>query len=371
MIACTREVLLPPILLEGEQIRDLSMYAGQELLLSTDRTENAVWSSSDEATVIVESDGYLRAKNVGSAIVTLTVKGRTTQINVVVTPYIAVEEVKLVPETIVIKAGGKKALKPLVLPENASDPSLTYEIFPADGMLLITDGLLVASEDAVSNAKYEIVITNNRSAVSTTVQVTISSVRGLTAWTIGDSIFDFNDDSDNAMVQTMLRDSGYVNFCMDNIAGATVRAASGIGVIDHIQSGMYDSWEEPDLILIYRGTNDMYFGVQQPNFFTPSSIEQAVKDTCLYFSRNYPDSRIVWATPLWRSDVAPERMDVMRQLLHTYCPQYGIEVFDLHLTENFASLSYDNFGTVLHDGIHPTALGAQYLKEAFVQCLTK
>jgi hypothetical protein len=273
--------------------------------------------------------------------------------------------------TLVIKAGGKKNIGVSVLPENASDPSLTYEILPADGMLTIVDGVLTVSEDAISGANYEIIITNPRSAVSATVQVTISSVRGLTAWTIGDSIFDFRDNSESDMVQSFLKQSGYVNLYMDNIAGSTVRAASGVGVIEHIQSGMYDAWEEPDLIVLFRGTNDAYFGVQQPHFFTPESIEKAVEDTCIYFSENYPDARIVWATPLWRADVAVEKVDWIRSLIHTYCAQYGIEVFDLHLTEDFASLSHENFGAVLYDGIHLTDLGANYLKDAFMEYLTK
>lgn len=369
--ACSLTGTPPKILLEGEEIESLSMFAGQEMLLSSDCVSGANWQSSDDTVVTVETDGYLRARKEGTATVTLTVMGKSDSVSITVTPYIPVEEVKTVTDTLVIKAGGEKNLCVSVLPENASDPSLTYEIIPADGMLVVADGMLTASSEAISGTTYEIVITNPRSAVSATVQVTISEVRGLTAWTIGDSIFDFRDNSETDMVQSFLKDSGYVNFCMDNIAGATVRAASGVGVIEHIQNGMYDAWEEPDLIVLFRGTNDAYFGVQQPHFFTPESIEKAVEDTCIYFSENYPDARIVWATPLWRADVAVEKVDWIRSLIHTYCAQYGIEVFDLHLTEDFASLSHENFGAVLYDGIHLTDLGANYLKDAFVEHLTK
>lgn len=369
--ACSFTGTPPKVLLEGEEIASLSMFVGQELLLSSDCVSGAVWQSLDETVVTVEADGYIRARKEGTATVTLTAMGKSDSISITVTPYIPVEEVKTVTDTLVIEAGGKKNLGVLVLPEIASDPSLTYEIIPADGMLAVADGMLTASSEAISGTTYEIVITNNRSAVSATVQVTISSVRGLTAWTIGDSIFDFRDNSESDMVQSFLKQSGYVNLYMDNIAGSTVRAASGVGIIEHIQSGMYDAWEEPDLIVIFRGTNDAYFGVQQPHFFTPDSIENAVKDTCIYFSQNYPDARIIWATPLWRADVAAEKVDVIRNLLHTYCPQYGIEVFDLHLMENFASLSHENFGAVLYDGIHLTDLGATYMKEAFTQYLTR
>ena len=370
MVACATNFAPPKILFEGEEIDEISLFAGQELLLSCDSTSNAVWASSDAAVVEVEADGYVRARSEGTATLTLTVMGKSDSVSIIVTPYIAVEEVTTVTE-LVIKAGGTKRLNVSVLPENASDPSLTYEVFPADGMLTVMDGMVRASEEAVSGAKYEIVITNNRSAVTTTVEVTISEIRGLTAWTIGDSIFDFRDNSENDMVQTFLKEAGYFNFCMDNIAGATVRAASGVGVIEHIENGMYDAWEDPDLIVIFRGTNDAYFGVHQSTFFTPESIEKAIEDTCIYFSENYPEARIVWATPLWRADVSTEKVETIRNLIRTYCAQYGIEVFELHQTENFASLSHENFGPVLYDGIHLTDLGASYLKEAFVEYLTK
>lgn len=370
MAACSFEVTPPKILLNGEEIENLSLFAGQELLLSADCASGVTWVSSNDTVLTVEADGYLRARKEGTATVTLTAMGKSDSLNVTVTPYIPVEEVKAVTD-LVIKAGGKKSLGVSVFPENASDPALIHEIIPADGMLTVVDGVLTASAEAISGAKYEIIITNNRSAVSATVQVTISEIRGLTAWTIGDSIFDFRDNSENDMVQSILKDTGYVNLCMDNIAGSTVRAASGVGVIEHIGSGMYDAWEEPELILIFRGTNDAFFGIQQPNFFTPESIEKAIEDTCIYFSQNYPNARIVWATPLWRADVAAEKLEFIRNLIRTYCAQYGIEVFELHQTENFAALSNENFGAVLYDGIHLTDLGAMYLKEAFVEFLTE
>lgn len=370
LAACSFASTAPKILLNGEEIETLSLFAGQELLLSAGCTSDAAWASSDDRVVTVEADGYVRARKEGTATITLTASGKSDSINVTVTPYIPVEKVEAVTD-LVIKAGGKKSLGVSVLPEGASDPTLTYEIIPADGMLTVTDGLVTASAEAISGAKYDIVIVNPRSAATATVQVTISEIRGLTAWTIGDSIFDFRDNSENDTVQSFLKEAGYVNFCMDNIAGATVRAASGVGVIEHIQSGMYDAWEEPDLIVIFRGTNDAYFGVHQSTFFTPESIEKAIEDTCIYFSENYPDARIVWATPLWRADVSAEKVETIRNLIRTYCAEYGIEVFELHQTENFASLSYENFGAVLYDGIHLTDLGATYLKEAFVEYLTK
>ena len=359
------------IVWEGNPIQSCTLFAGQEVQFSAGEGAEGQWSSSDHTVVIVEPDGYVRAKQEGTATITLTVGKQTASATITVTPYIAVEEVKPVTQEMVIKAGGQKKLRLTVLPENASDPSLIYSVEPNDGILTIADGMLCASENAQPETEYQLTATNLRSGISATMTVKISKWTGLTAWTIGDSIFDFQDNYDDAMVQTMLKEAGYTNLMMDNIAGSTVRAASGVGIIDHIHGGWYESWPEPDLIILFRGTNDAYFGIQQPNFFTPSSIEQAVKETCIYFSQHYPDARIVWATPLWRRDVSAEQLDVIRQHLHTYCPQYGIEVFDLHLTEEFASLSEDNCWSLLVDGIHLTDLGATKMKEAVVRYLTQ
>ena len=140
MAACSLNAIPPKIMLDGAEIQTLSMFEGQELLLSTDSTVNVSWQSSDEAVVKVEADGYLRARREGTANVTLTAGSKFASLEITVTPYIAVEEVRPVSDTIVIKAGGEKKLNPTVLPENASDPALTYEIIPSDGMLSVTDG---------------------------------------------------------------------------------------------------------------------------------------------------------------------------------------------------------------------------------------
>lgn len=360
----------PVILLEGSVVETVELFAGEELQLTFDGCEKPKWSSSDTNVVEVEQDGYLSARAEGTATVTLAAGRKTVSVEVTVNPYIPVEEIMSKNETLIVKAGAAKAIRMEVLPENASDPSLIYHAEPADGILTFENGQVIVSEDAVPGTVYQVTATNPRSAVTCTFMIEISELKGLTAWTIGDSIFDFRDNSETDMVQSLLTQSGYTNFYMDNIAGSTVRAASGVGIIDHIGSGMYDAWPEPDLIIVYRGTNDVYFSIQQPNFFTEHSIIEAVQKTCQYLHENYPDARIVWATPLWRNDVGADRLNWMRQLLHDTCPQYGIEVFDLHLAENFADLSSENFGPVLYDGIHLTDLGAQYLRDAYIAYLT-
>lgn len=364
LAACAgREPQTPPTIAQGSGI---TLFAGQDFQLTANTP--GTWSSSDPEVAEVAADGFLRGRKEGIAVVTLTVGGQTASITVTVTPYVPVTELRG-DEMITVKAGVPKRMNIQVFPENASDPGLRYEIFPNDGTAVFDGDVLTVAEAVAPGTIYEITAINDRSAVSCVVKVRVSELKGRTAWTIGDSIFDFRDNSDTDVVQTMLRDAGYTNFYMDNIAGSTVRAASNVGIMDHLDSGMYEAWPEPELIIIFRGTNDVYYSIQQPNFFTRGSVVQAIEDTCRRLRQMYPDARILWATPLWRADVSPDKLDWIRDVLHSTCPEYDVEVFDLHLTENFRNLSHENFGTVLYDGIHLTDLGAQYMRSAFVEYL--
>lgn len=207
---------------------------------------------------------------------------------------------------------------------------------------------------------------------SKTDSITVTVTTKPTIWTIGDSIFDFNDNGDDSPIYSMVDALGYTNSYMDNIGGSTIYPSKGNGnsILEHISSGMYTDFEnaygDPELIVIFRGTNDVGWHVSDPKQYTFLQIEESIHHVCNHFSTNYPDARIVWATPIWRLGIEESIMDNLRELLHTICPQYGIEVFDLHLTEPFVSLNNDNYSAVLYDGIHPNLAAAIQMKDSFV-----
>ena len=283
--ACDFLLTAPEILLDGQAIETLTLEIGQNLSLASSITQDATWSSSDNAVVKVTSAGKLFALKEGTVTVTLT-------------------------------AGSK------------------------------------------------------------TDSITVTVITQPTIWTIGDSIFDFNDDGPNTAIPLLVEETGYVHSCMDNIAGSTIYSSKGNGnsILEHITSGLYADFESthgaPDLIVIFRGTNDIGWHVSDPNQYTLFQIEDAVHSVCEYFSTNYPDARIVWATPLWRLNIDEAIMNQFRQMLHTVCPQYGVEVFDLHLEAPFASINIENYADVLYDGIHPTFVASIQMKDAFVKYLT-
>lgn len=226
--------------------------------------------------------------------------------------------------------------------------------------------------DGVLTAKQAGVATVTLTAGWNTAQAVIQVLPGRTVWIIGDSIFDYRDNSDTDMVQTIFYTAGYSELYMDNVAGSTIRSARDMGILDHIASGLYEQWEKPDLIVIFRGTNDCYFALQQPNIFAgEEDLDQAVEQTCAYFRQLQPQAKIVWITPLWRFDLPQSDLDEVRQTLHEICPRYDVEVFDIHLQGTFAELNYDNHWMLLYDGIHLHDIGASDMTEILGEYLAE
>lgn len=363
LCACGEAIDEIVVLRDGQEVKELSLFEGQEIMLSVENDTDVIWKSEDTAVAVAEADGYLRAKSAGVTVIT-AVKGKcSASVKVTVTEYIAVESLTL-KDSYTIKAGGARSLGIKIQPDNASDKSVAYSVLPDDGVITFADGKAYASKTAVPSTQYVITATNIRSRREASATMTVSEETQAVAWTIGDSIFDFNDLNDDDMVQTILKNAGYTKWHMDNIAGRTVRSASSVGVEDRINSGMYEAWSEPDLILVQCGTNDCYYMRQQPQFFTKESVVSAIENTCRYLSERYPDARVVWSTPIWRVDASQENLRYFIDELHKICPRFGVEVFDLHLTESFAGISSENYGEILPDGIHPSAVGkALYVKE--------
>lgn len=359
LCACADTVDEITILYNGEEISDLTLFVGQEISLEVSDGAKVKWQTDDSDVAAVEPDGYVRAKGVGEATVTATVGKASASVKFNVTEYIAVEEI-VMKTKYTVKTGGFRSLGISVSPQNASDAQLTFAVAPDDGKITFSNGKVFASSDVVPQSQYQLTVTNRRSGVEASAILEISEETQLVAWTIGDSIFDFNDVNDDDMVQTILKNAGYTKWHMDNIAGRTVCAASSVGVLDHINVGMYEAWSEPDLILLQCGTNDCYYWQSQPGHFNEESIRAAIEDTCKYLCERYPDARKVWSTPIWRVDVSAEKLQFFIDSLHEICSKYDIEVFDLHLTDSFVNLNSENFGEALQDGIHPNAQGKAY-----------
>lgn len=197
-------------------------------------------------------------------------------------------------------------------------------------------------------------------------------------WVLGDSIM--TEDFTGSMVAEIAKESGYTLF-RDTISGSTVAPASSIGIVDHIDSGMYANnfgvFGSPKVIVIQRGTNDVYWSGQEGNPLKLGNVTDtdktttygAIRYTLDYFTKLYPQARIIWSTAFYRTDVDDARMRQYNQNLKAICAEYdNVEVFDLYEKTGF---NETNAVQYLIDGIHPSNSGKAVLKKLWIELLTK
>lgn len=181
---------------------------------------------------------------------------------------------------------------------------------------------------------------------------------------IGDSIF--TSDFSPMLLDTIASELGYT-LVRDTISGSTIAPASSVGIVDHIRSGLYDDLladAAPDLILIGRGTNDVYWSgiagnplkLGEPDSENASETYGAIKYVIEYFKSKYPEARIVWTNSIARSDAALERIREFNSNLSDICAAYGVDVIDLHDATGITTAS---LGKMTIDGIHPNQTGRE------------
>ena len=181
---------------------------------------------------------------------------------------------------------------------------------------------------------------------------------------VGDSIF--TSDFSPMLLDTIASDLGYT-LVRDTISGSTIAPASSVGIVDHINSGFYDEllWSvAPDLILIGRGTNDVYWSgvagnplkLGDPDSVNPSETYGAIRYSIEYFREKYPEAKLVWTNSIARSDASLDRIREFNDNLNEICTSYGVEVIDLH---EATGITTSALGKMTIDGIHPNQLGRE------------
>lgn len=222
-----------------------------------------------------------------------------------------------------------------------------------EGTAVTVDGGVVK---AVSAGEATVTATSGEQSVSCKVKV------GGAMLAIGDSIF--TAELSPLMLETIAEDLGYTLY-RDTIGGSTIAPASGVGIVDHIDSGHYDELMaeiQPDLILINRGTNDVYWSGTTGNplrLGTKDTTDNtktygALKYSIDYLQKKYPKARIVWTNSVYRTDVEIERLDEFNVILKEICYEKGVEV--VNLRQAFPA-NKGNAADLFVDGIHPNPLG--------------
>ena len=129
------EVTVNPKIIKAQEVSlnfsELSLKVGENITLSaTVLPENATdktvtWSSSDETVAAVDEGGNITAISLGNAVITATSGNVSASCIVEVVP-IPVESVTFDYENVELRVGESIALTATVMPENATDKSLTW-----------------------------------------------------------------------------------------------------------------------------------------------------------------------------------------------------------------------------------------------------
>lgn len=179
---------------------------------------------------------------------------------------------------------------------------------------------------------------------------------------VGDSIF--TTDFSPGMLDKVAGDLGYT-LVRDTVSGSTVAPASGVGVVDRIDGGFYDALLDgrtPDVILIGRGTNDLFWSEQAGNPLKTGEANStdkretygAIRYTLQYFQNKFPSAGIFWSNCIARTDVSGARITEFNANLSEICGEYGVKVIDLY---NGTGIKGSALSKLTVDGIHPDAKG--------------
>ncbi len=177
---CKVTVIISPkdIKLEPETV---DMYVGGTTTLSAtvlpeDATDQSkIWTSSDETVATVDASGLVIAKSLGTTAITVAcgTLSATSVVNVIPTPA---ESIIIDPESAELKVGERVFLTATVLPQDATDKTVTWSSSDENIATIDASGLVIAK------AVGEVTITATCGDVTATAKVTVKPipVTGLT-----------------------------------------------------------------------------------------------------------------------------------------------------------------------------------------------
>lgn len=114
------------------------------VLPSTASDKSLTWSSSDPDVASVDADGLVTAHKPGTAVITVATGDGNFTASCTVSVRIPVTGVELDRDTLKLTVGGKEQLTATVLPESATDKSLTWSSSAPDVASVNADGLVTA-----------------------------------------------------------------------------------------------------------------------------------------------------------------------------------------------------------------------------------
>ena len=131
--------------------------------------KDVIWSSDNEDVAVVDQKGLVQAKAYGKVKITATSKdgGREAVCNVTVEP-VAVTEISLNAKAVILKVGETYQLKETILPENATDKTVTWTSSNTKAAT-VSGGAVTA----VSTGSAVIIVKTNSGAKTASCNVTV------------------------------------------------------------------------------------------------------------------------------------------------------------------------------------------------------
>ncbi len=187
-------------------------------------------------------------------------------------------------------------------------------------------------------------------------------------WVIGDSIFDFENNGYDNYLTEFFEKLGFKKIYKNNISGSTIAKLSNVGIIDHFDNNLYETFETPNVIIIQRGTNDVYH-LSVKNLIA-GNISEINKNT-LYgsinyiiakFKEKYPKTTMIWSSSLYRNDLNNLYVEEFNKFLKLICDRQKIYFLDLY---KLSQINLYNHHKYLYDGLHPNDCGYEKIMNVF------
>lgn len=190
---------------EGE-----SFYVSAKVTPKNASDKTVTWSSSDERVATVDPDGTIKAIQEGTA--NILAQAGDQQATCIITVIKKVTSITLDKETLTLPAGSTSTLTATVLPENATDKTVTWESLDPE-VATVDNGVVKGIGAGITN----ILATSGDIIAVCTVYVTADSA---------DAVFAFGDRGDSETIGDVIQPGSELEFGVTNLCSGTIHVVS-------------------------------------------------------------------------------------------------------------------------------------------------
>ena len=179
---------------------------------------------------------------------------------------------------------------------------------------------------------------------------------------VGDSIT-FGEGNDGKSYADIIADE-HNDVCLEKIALGGLRAKE---LVVYANNGYLDVDKTPNLVTLFVGTND--YGTE----ISLDEFENSVDSLISIVKKQFPNSRIVFITPLYR-DYFGDRTNIIsgmvnkigislyeyRDIIKKKASEQGLEIYELTEDE---FINKDNLRELTYDGLHPNKKGYKLIAD--------